>query len=207
MRKFKFDSRKEALGDHSTQLRVMSVVNASWLSAGHVFQLKGTRRLQIAEEANLRRVKIKVMRSDIENLIVAGFHIYVCVRYSKKVGWNVLQACCREGDNLLMIPVNCMNIAEKKLRTPLQLKMIAPIIANAVEKTPGISYQMIREILSAFANDYALTDNILQDGRTLQKWRDLEYQKITSSSPMVCLLSIRQWGMKSSSCTPIIPRP
>ena len=33
------------------------------------------------------------MRSDIENLIVAGFHFYVCVHYSKKVGWNVVQAC------------------------------------------------------------------------------------------------------------------
>ncbi len=54
------------------------------------------------EEANLHRVKIKVMRSDIENLIVAGFHFYVCVRYSKKVGWNVVQACCREGDDLVL---------------------------------------------------------------------------------------------------------
>jgi len=73
------------------------------------------------------------MRSDIENLIVAGFHFYVCVHYSKKVGWNVIQACCREGDDILMIPMNCMNISEKKLRTPLQSKMIAPIIANAVK--------------------------------------------------------------------------
>jgi hypothetical protein len=47
--------------------------------------------------------------------------------------------------------------------------MIATIIANAVEETPGISYQMIREILSPFANDYALTDNILQDGRDMAK--------------------------------------
>ena len=68
-----------------------------------------------------------------------------------------------------MIPMNCLNIPEKKLRTPLLSKMIAPIIANAVEETPGISYQMIREIMSPFANDYALTDNILQDGRDLAK--------------------------------------
>jgi hypothetical protein len=147
----------------------MSVVNASRLSAGHVFQLKDTLHLWIVEEANLHRVKIKVMRSDIENLIVAGFHFYVCVRYSKKDGWNVVQACCREGDDLLKIPVNCMNISEKKLRTPLQSKIIAPLIANAVEETPGISYQMIRDILSPFANNYALTDNILQDGRDIAK--------------------------------------
>ena len=93
MREFKFDIREEALGDHSTQLRAMSVINASRLSAGHVFQLKGTICLRIVEEAKLRRVKIKVMRSDIENLIVAGFHFYVCARQYKKVGWNVVQAC------------------------------------------------------------------------------------------------------------------
>ena len=62
-----------------------------------------------------------------------------------------------------MILMNCLNISENTLHTPLQLKMIAPIIANAVEETPGISYQMIREILSPFVNDYALTDNILQE--------------------------------------------
>ena len=112
MRKFEFDTREEALGDDSTKLCPMPVVNASRLSAGHVFQLKNTLLLRIVEEANLRRVKIKVMRmrSDDENLIVAGFHFYVCTRYSKKVGWNVVQACCHEGDNLLMTPANSMNI-------------------------------------------------------------------------------------------------
>ena len=61
--KFEFDCCEETLGDHSTQLCAMSVVNASRLSAGHVFQLKDTLRLRIVEEADLRRVKIKVMRS------------------------------------------------------------------------------------------------------------------------------------------------
>ena len=47
--------------------------------------------------------------------------------------------------------------------------MIAPIIASAVEETPGISYLMMREILKPYANDYAVTDNILQDGRNSAK--------------------------------------
>jgi hypothetical protein len=165
MQKFEFDTHEDALGDHSTQLCAMSVINASHLSAGHVFQLKNTLLFRIVEEANLCRVKIKVMRSDDENLVVAGFHCYVYGRYCKKVGWSVVQVCCREGDNLLMIPVKCMNISELKLCTPLWSKMIAPIIANAVEETPGISYQMMREILKPYANNYAITDNILQDGR------------------------------------------
>ncbi len=157
MRKFEFDSREGALGDHSTQLRAMSVVNVSRLSAGHVFQLKNTLRLWIVEEANLHRVKIKVMRSDIENLIVVGFLFYVCVTRRRMVGMLYKRVAVS------------MNISEKKLCTPLQSKIIAPLIANAVEETPGISYQMIRDILSPFANDYALTDNILQDGRDIAK--------------------------------------
>jgi hypothetical protein len=51
MRKFEFDSREETLGDHSTHLRAMSVVNASRLSACHVFQLKDTLRLRIVERS------------------------------------------------------------------------------------------------------------------------------------------------------------
>ena len=35
MQKFEFDTSEEALGDHSTQLCGMSVVNASGLSASH----------------------------------------------------------------------------------------------------------------------------------------------------------------------------
>ena len=97
MRKFEFDSREEALGDHSTQLGAMSVVNGSRLSAGHVFQLKDTLRLRIVEEANLRRAKIKVMRSDIENLIVAGFHFYVCaVSRRRLVGMLYKRVAVRE---------------------------------------------------------------------------------------------------------------
>ncbi len=174
MRRFEFDIRENALGNHNTQLRAMSVVNASQLSAGHVFQLKNTLLLWIVEEANLRRVKIKVMRSDDENLVVAGFHFYVYRRYSKKVGWSVVQACCREGDDLLMIPVKCMNISESKLRTPLRSKMIAPIIVNAIEETPGISYQMMTEILKPYANNYAIT-----------------LRKITQGSIKCIVLSVR----------------
>ena len=51
MRKFEFDSREETLGDHSTHLRAMSVVNASRLFACHVFQLKDTLRLRIVERS------------------------------------------------------------------------------------------------------------------------------------------------------------
>ncbi len=69
----------------------------------------------IAEEANLRLIKVKTIRSDSNNLIVAVRNFYVCTTYSVQYGWQVSKACCREGDNLSIIPQNYRVIEEKGL--------------------------------------------------------------------------------------------
>jgi hypothetical protein len=81
----------------------------------------------------------------------------------------VTKACCREGDNLLQIPTGKGDLDGAVFRTPFKSRWIATIIGNAVKETPGISYQMLREILKPFANDYAITDNILQEGGGIAK--------------------------------------
>ncbi len=55
------------------------------------------------------------------------------------------------------------------LITPLKAKMVVPIILGAVAELPGITYQSLKEILKPYAKDYALTDNILQEGRDIAK--------------------------------------
>jgi hypothetical protein len=63
----------------------------------HVFQLQDTLRLRIVEEANLLRVKIKVMRSDIENLIVAGYHfMFLHITRRRLVGRLYKRVAVRE---------------------------------------------------------------------------------------------------------------
>jgi hypothetical protein len=37
------------------------------------------------------------------------------------------------------------------------------VLLNAVEDTPGLTYQMMHEILKPYINEYVLTNNILQE--------------------------------------------
>jgi hypothetical protein len=74
-------------------------VESHHLLKGHTFQLKETLQIHIAEEENLCLIKVKKIRSDSKNLIVAGSNFYVCATYSVQCGWQVSKACCREGDD------------------------------------------------------------------------------------------------------------
>jgi hypothetical protein len=93
----------------------MEYVESNCLLKGHTFQLKKMLQICIAEEANLRLIKVKTIRSNSNNLIVAGRNFYVCATYSVLYGWQVTKACCREGDNFSIIPQNHRVIKEKGL--------------------------------------------------------------------------------------------
>ncbi len=43
------------------------------------------------------------------------------------------------------------------------------MLRNAVEDTPGLTYQMMREILKLYINEYVLTNNILQEAHDKAK--------------------------------------
>jgi hypothetical protein len=80
-------------------VRPMEYVESHCLLKGHTFQLKETLQICIAKEVNLRLIKVKTIRSDSNNLIVAGRNFYMCATYSVQCGWQVSKACCREGDD------------------------------------------------------------------------------------------------------------
>ncbi len=50
-------------------------------------------QIRIAEEANLHLIKVKTIRSDSMNLIVAGRNFYVSATYSVQYGGQVTKAC------------------------------------------------------------------------------------------------------------------
>jgi hypothetical protein len=52
----------------------------------HTFQLKEMFQIRIAEEVNLRVIKVKTIRSDANNLILTGWNFYVCATYSVQYG-------------------------------------------------------------------------------------------------------------------------
>jgi hypothetical protein len=81
----------------------MAYVKSHYLSKDHTFQLKEMLQIRIAEEVNVRVLKVKTIRSNSNNLIVAGWNFYVCATYSVQYGWHIRNACCREGDNTSII--------------------------------------------------------------------------------------------------------
>ncbi len=73
-------------GDPNKMVRPMEYVESYCLLKGHTFQLRETLQICIAEEANLRLIKVKTIRSNSNNLIVAGRNFYVCTTYSVQCG-------------------------------------------------------------------------------------------------------------------------
>ena len=90
-------------GHNNEQLRTMTDVESNWLEEDHMFATKGILNLHIAEEANLRCIKVKVERSDSTNLIIVGFKFYVSGSFSENAGWTAHIVVCRKGDDLLKI--------------------------------------------------------------------------------------------------------
>jgi hypothetical protein len=148
----------------------MAYVESDRLSKDHTFQLKGMLQICIAEEANLRVIKVKTIRSNSNNLIIAGWSFYVCATYSVQYGWHLRNACCREGDNIGVIPQIHRDIEQKGLQTPFKSKWVGHVLWNTIEDTPGLPYQTMREILRPYFNAYVLTNNVLQEACDTAKW-------------------------------------
>jgi hypothetical protein len=54
-------------------------------------------QLCIAEEANLHQIKVKTIRSDHNNPIVAGSNYYIYATYSLQLDWEVRTAAAEKG--------------------------------------------------------------------------------------------------------------
>ena len=89
--------------DQIEQLRPMSVVENHRLVEGDTFKKKNL-QLRMSEEANLRGITMRVNRSDVMKLTVAGINFNVNATFHEHSGWVVHTAVCREGDDVLQIP-------------------------------------------------------------------------------------------------------
>jgi hypothetical protein len=156
-------------GDPNKIVRQMEYVESHRLEKGHTFQLKDMLQIRIAEEANLRLIKVKTIRSDSTNLIVAGRNFYLSATYSVQYGWQVTKVCCRFGENFSINPQKHMLMEDKGLQPPFKSKWVGHVLQNAVEDTPGLMYQMMCKILKPYMNKYVLTNNVLQEARDTAK--------------------------------------
>ncbi len=192
-------------GCNHDQLRTMNNIESAPLLVGHSFSTKDILHLRVAEEAILQGIVMKVGRSNDWNFTASGVDFYVRVSFTERVGWTVHSAVFREGGDLLKIPpkfrVDPSDTGSRRsLTTPLKSKMIVLVIVGVVAENPGIPYQLLREILKPYANDYALMDSILQEGRDLAKVQlfgrgedNIQYAK------GVLQWSYRRWDITSKS--------
>jgi hypothetical protein len=147
----------------------MVEVEKSGLIANHTFKSKDLLQLRISEEANLRGINTIAIQSDHTNLTVMGVNFYVNATFSEKVGWRVQTAICREGDDILKIPPKDKDNAaidkdrENALHTPIKSKYIVIFTRAAINDNPGMAYKAMRDIMTPYAKDYALTDSVLQE--------------------------------------------
>ena len=78
--------------------------------------MKETLQIHVAEEENLRLIKVKKIRSDSNNLIVAGRNFYVSATYSVQYMVGKLQKhAARFGDDFSIIPQKHMVMEDKGL--------------------------------------------------------------------------------------------
>jgi hypothetical protein len=152
-------------GDQTPSIRLMMVVEAYPLLDGQLFQTKEILMIRIAEEANLRHIKVKVVKSNHVAYIVAGHNFYFAAGVRMESGWLVRVACCREGNDNLSIPPNVHYVNERKLRLPFRGKWVSYLLQKTVEDCPGTSYRVMSEVIRDYINPYAVTNNILQDAR------------------------------------------
>ena len=158
------------LGFTSDRLRTMVDVEANRLLPGHMFPTKEIFWMRIGEEALLRNIQVRAIRSDLVNLVVKGPNFYVAGNFREGLGWTCKVAVCREGDDLLLIPpIGKYENERAPLKTPLSYLWVVPIFRQSVEKKPGVDYEALRDLLRPYANEYAITDAILQEGRETAK--------------------------------------
>jgi hypothetical protein len=151
--------------DQNKMVRPIEYVESHSLLKDHTFHLKLKKMLQIciAEEVNLHVIKVKTIRSNSNNVIIARWNFYVCATYSVKYGWHIRNACCREGDSLSIIPQIHRDIEQKGLRTPFKFKWVGRVLWNNIEVTPGLPYQMMCKILKPHFNADVLSNHVLQE--------------------------------------------
>jgi hypothetical protein len=152
-------------GDQTPSIRLMMAVEAHPLVAGQKFQHKETLQICIAEEANLRNIKVKIVWSSHVTYIVGGYNFYVATGYQIQTGWLVHVACCCKGNDVLRIPPSAHYYDKSHLCNPFYGKWVGYLLHSTIEDCPGVTYRVMSEVIRDNVNPYAVTNNILQDAR------------------------------------------
>ncbi len=134
-------------GDQTPSIWLMMVVEACPLVAGQTFQHNETLQLHIAEEVNLRNIKVKIVWSSHITYIVGGYNFYVAAGYQIQTGWLVRVACCHKGDDVLRIPLSAHYFDERQFHNPFRRKWVGYLLRGTIEDCPGVTYHVMSEVI------------------------------------------------------------
>jgi hypothetical protein len=150
----------------SLVLRPMSDVLAFWLDVNPDKELL---MMRVAKEANLCGINFICTQSDVQDFKCTGFRFCVIAHQSKRRGWHVTTACVCEGDDFVDLDKDSKQVPPKKPTLPFRTKWIVPLILPVIIDTPAILNKNLKQFLSVYGKDHALSDSILQEARSEAK--------------------------------------
>ncbi len=151
-------------------LRPLAEVEKFRLMEGHMFPNRDIFWLRVGEEALLRGIRVRAMRSEDTALTVCGPSFHASGSFREGKGFVCTVAIVRDGDDTSKIPRRTeYESMPAPAQTPLDYKWVIPILEPAIEKKPGIEYEMMRTILRAYAPEDAITNAVIQRARDAAK--------------------------------------
>lgn len=117
------------MGHCGDTLRPLEEVEKYRLCVGQMFPDKNIFWMRIAEEALLRGITVRAVRSEYTHLTVCGSRFHAEVTFREGLGWTCKVAVCRDGDDTSNIPASSRHDnTNAPLKTPLYYKWVVPII-------------------------------------------------------------------------------
>ncbi len=181
-------------GVNTPYLRTMDIVKEKRLKAGVNLIDKSVLQLRIAEEANLRGIKIKWTTSTNSRVVVDGDFFHVVANLNETRGWVIKKAAVRSGDEGVgdldeFVDTDSeyedddvddddshddgagrvVSGQHRKLRSPITSVWLVPLIKSLITVKPNTSNSDLRHLLRCHCRMYALTRSVLQRARDQAK--------------------------------------
>jgi hypothetical protein len=164
-RKLQLKSKAEVdldwTGVRTSTLQMMKEVeDGTCLAVGQTFPSREIIMLWTAEEANLRRIYVTILKSSKYMFYSSGVGFYISATNSESSGWKISQCCTREG--YIGVDVFAPDNAAASCRSPFCAKWLIPLIHSTIAKAPMASNMMLRAIMKPYAKADFLTNALLQ---------------------------------------------
>jgi hypothetical protein len=98
------------------------------------------------------------------NALVSG-SVSLPISLSVKDGMSPLRAFC-EGDDFVDLDKDSEQVPPKKPTLTFRTKWIVPLLLSVIIDTHAISNKNLKQFLSVYGKDHALSDSILQEARS-----------------------------------------